>query len=837
MNKLLLNGKWNLTGNKINCIAEIPGDFHTALLKNNIITDPFYGFNEQDSLWVGKSDWIIERSFDYKAQKDYRAILEFTQADTFFTLFINEIEIGKGQNAFTRHRFDITDNLKEGNNTIKFIFDSAERRNKEIYDNLPYPVPGMKYDVYSPHRNMSRKCQCNGGWDWGPCIMVSGIYGDIFIDYVKDGLFDYAEIFYHKNNTKWDCTIKVSYEAFSEMEKEFNFSISGQDLKTLSKNQKFNLHKGKNLLETTLTVENPWVWKTSGELKEEGLQENIIYDLNISDKENQITKKICFNTLKAVSEKDFDEGKEGRSIYFENNGRRIFAKGSNWIPVDNFPSRFTYERYYDLLKSAVDSNQNCMRVWGGGYYENEAFYDICDRLGIIVWQDMMFACALYPMTTDFLKEVHDEIEYQISRLQSHACIGIWCGNNENFGALNWFKESNENRVRYLVDYDRLYNGLIGPVIKELDPSRIYWPSSPCSGPDDFADNWHSDNMGDMHYWSVWHERKDKEAYCSIRPRFVSEFGYESFPSLNCIKSFSQPEDWNFTSRLMEYHQRSPSGNSIILENFTRYFRFPEGFANMIYLSQVQQAVAIKTAVDWWRSLKPHCMGSLVWQLNDIWPGPSWSSLEYSGKWKLLQYEEKKFFENVYMPAFIKDGELHVSVCNDIKEKINYKIQISFLNYEDGKKIEKDINIESCLNGDETNEVFVKKVCELSNAATSSYFIYVSMTANSSNNTFYSDNTVFPGVYKHAQLQQSNIKSTITKSGKKQYEIILSSDVPSFFVSLDTVDISGRFSTNMITLLPGKQEKIVFTTDEDLDVDQISEELMIFDLYESSREKK
>ncbi|MCR4741477.1 MAG: glycoside hydrolase family 2 protein [Treponema sp.] len=839
MTKFSLNGSWNLSANDINTKANIPGDFHTALMENGYIKDPFYGFNEKDQLWVGQSDWILERTFDYKKRENYKSILNITFADTFFTLFINNKEVGKGNNTFALYRFDISDFLIDGKNTIKFLFESPEKRSMEIARKLPYPVPYMKYDVFSPDRNMARKCQCNGGWDWGPCVMVSGIYQDIYIEEVADGLFNNPLITYSHKNDEWTAHITISFDSFFDITKEFKISISADDFPTVEKKINQKIIKGKNSFKVDLKVKNPSLWKTSGELKEAGLEENTIYKLKIwtedsFGQEKQITKNIVFNSLKAISKVDKIDGKEGRSIYFENNGRKIFAKGSNWIPVDCFPSRFTYQRYYDLLKSTVDANQNCLRVWGGGYYEFEDFYDICDRLGIIIWQDCMFACSLYPVTQDFINQVEEELDYQIPRLQSHACIGLWCGNNENYGAMNWFPESNKNRVRYLVDYDRLYNGVIGKKIKEIDPSRIYWPSSPCAGPDDYADNWHEDIKGDMHYWSVWHERKDKEAYMSIKPRFVSEFGYESFPSLNCINSFAEKKDWNFTSKLMEYHQRSPSGNSIILENFSRYFSFPNGFENMVYLSQVQQAIAIKTAVDYWRSLKPRCMGALVWQLNDIWPGPSWSSLEYSGKWKLLQYEEKKFFENLYMPLYIKDGILYCNITNDLSKDVKAEISIRFLSFADGKDLSKEIKLSCQLAADKTENIYSQKV---SKEDAGNYFIYACMKAkDSSGKEYFVDNTIFPEVYKHCNIEKAQIKCNVSKKAAKSFEIRLSTDKPAFFVSLDTLKNLGRFSDNLLNLLAEKEKVITFTSNEELSLEEFKADLRIYDLASSSLEK-
>ena len=537
--------------------------------------------------------------------------------------------------------------------------------------------------------------------------------------------------------------------------------------------------------------------------------------------ELSITKNICFSSLRVVCEDD----DIGRSLYFENNGRKIFAKGSNWIPCDTMASRMTEERYKSLLQSAVDANQNIIRVWGGGIYEKEIFYDTCDKLGIIIYHDMMFACSTYPSTKEFLDEVRKELDYQIPRLQSHACIGLYAGNNEDFGAINWYEESKNNRTVYIMDYDRLNNGVVGAKIKELDPSRLFWPSSPSSGPDDYGDNWHSDNRGDMHYWSVWHEKMSFDAYLQIKPRFVSEFGYESFPSMDTIKTFAEEKDYNFTSKLMEYHQRSPIGNSIILENFSRYFRFPEGFRNMVYLSQVQQAIAIKTAVEWWRSLKPNCLGSIYWQLNDIWPGPSWSSLEYSGKWKLLMYASKKFYEDIYLAFFPKDNKIYAYLCNDTNQDLHYQLTVKYLKF-DGTEYKKDATAKGSVTSDGNKEIFSE---EYSTKDATDYFIYGELTAtNIDGDEYIRDGTVFPGIYKHCDLADAKISCELEQKNKK-FEITVKSDYPAFFVSFDTEGLKGKFSENMFTLLPNKSKTVVYTPEEEIEVEDLKKALSIYDL--------
>lgn len=820
-----LKGTWELSGAEIKCKTYIPGDFHTTLLKEGIIKDPYYGFNEQEQLWVGKTAWTISREFDYRLVSGKKSILELTESDTCFTVFINGMKAGSGKNQFARHRFDVTHLLKNGKNFINIIFDSAEKVAEKIKETLPYPAPTMSYDVYSPNRNLIRKCQCHGGWDWGPCIMVSGIYGDIFIEQVSDGLFNNVLVNYsYDEENNWIVDITAEYESFVNKSKKFVFELF--DCNTEKKCIVQNVSAGKNKIKAIFSVNNPDTWMTSGELKEIGKRENILYKLKIQENVDciSISTKIAFSTLKAVSVKDYSNNKEGRSIYFINNKRKIFARGSNWIPTDSLPSKQIEKRYEDLLKSAVDANQNCIRVWGGGLYEKDFFYELCDKYGLIVWQDFMFACSTYPMTEDFVEEVKKELDFQIPRLQPHPCLGIWCGNNENFGALDWFEESRNNKIRYLVDYDRLYNGIIGKKVQEIDPNRLYWPSSPCSGPDDFADNWHSDNMGDMHYWSVWHEKKDKEAYMSIKPRFVSEFGYESFPSLDTIKSFAEEKDFNFTSKLMEYHQRSPSGNSIILENFARYFRFPNSFENMIYLSQVQQALAMKTAVDWWRSLKPHCMGALIWQLNDIWPGPSWSSLEYSGKWKLLHYEEKKFFDNITLPCYIKDQFLHVNICNESLTCVHGTIKINYIKF-NGEEYKTHETVDVIADSEITKEVTCFEI-----EKNSEYFIYVEFSGTDSDaKNFYITETLFPDVYKHCNLEKANILTNIEQENNI-FEITLSTEnVPAFFVSLDTVGIRGKFDTNMVTLIPEKKQTVYFESEKKITLRTFKKALKVYDL--------
>lgn len=354
---------------------------------------------------------------------------------------------------------------------------------------------------------------------------------------------------------------------------------------------------------------------------------------------------------------------EDSPFYFCINDRPVFCRGANWIPADALPGRISAESTRALLQSSVDANMNMLRVWGGGRYEPDSFYDTCDELGLLVWQDFMFSCNLYPSTPDFLDEVSLEVADVVERLHHHACLALWCGDNELVGALNWFPESIANRDRYLVAYDRL-NRTIESTLKATCPTASWWPSSPCSGYMNYGDAWHDDSSGDMHFWSVWHEGRNFEHYRDVHPRFCSEFGFQSYPSMSLIRGFADVEDFNIASPVLESHQKNAGGNARIAETMFRYFRFPVGFGNFVYLSQVQQGLAIRTAVDYWRSLKPHCMGALYWQLNDTWPVASWSSLDYGNNWKLLHYMAKRFFAPLRASLYPQVDTLELRLVND-----------------------------------------------------------------------------------------------------------------------------------------------------------------------------
>ncbi len=483
------------------------------------------------------------------------------------------------------------------------------------------------------------------------------------------------------------------------------------------------------------------------------------------------------------------------------NGRELFMKGANWIPCDAFESRQTAERYRSLLSSAAAANMNMIRLWGGGQFEHDAFYDACDELGILVWHDHMFSCAVYPVDGRFLSEVRNELRHQLRRLRDHASIALWCGDNECVGALNWFKETREDPAYYKAALMKRH-AVQEEMVAQFDPGRMFWPSSPCAGPGNFADNWKNDSQGDMHNWEVWHENRPFDAYYEYSPRFCSEFGYQSFPSLEVAETFATREQVLSRAPEFEWHQKNPGGNRRIRETMLRYFRPAKDVEAELLLSQFQQAMAIKMAVDGWRAQRPHCMGTLYWQLNDNWPVASWSSVEYGGKWKPLHYLAKRFYAPVSVVAQpdLADGKADVArgrvfAVNDTAETVEGELAVEYWTY-DGR-IARAEKTSVALPPDSSTAVgaFAKPA-----AGEPTFLVLTLKTAKGE-----SRNDWHFGFYRDMPLAQAKVTAEPTEKGLR-----VATDKPAFFVWANVRRARGEFDDNAFTLLPGRPRSLAFS---------------------------
>ena len=651
---LQLNEGWKIgfEGNEI--ALPVPGDIHSALLAAGIIDDPYWRDNETKLDWVHEATWTARKSFHLDRIDAGYYTLGFESVDCLTGVHVNGTKVGLGESQFLRHDFDVTALLQEGENIIEVRFLSNTLEAAERAENSEIPTPYMAANSRIGHLNFLRKTQCHGGWDWNIALSPLGFYGDITLRHTQ--AVRLGDVSVRQRHAHGAVTLEVTLHAvaFHAASVEAKLEVDGQQVTAT-----LEALPGENAVTLSAHIDSPRLWWPAGHGKQE------LYAVSVFLAGETREFRVGLRQIELLTDKD----EIGNRFAFRVNGREIFMKGANWIPGDALPARATPAAIRDLLVSAVDANMNMLRVWGGGQYEADWFYALCDELGLMVWQDFMFACNLYPAhNRHWLELVRKEARYQLRRLSRFACVALWCGDNELVGALKWYDESRKDRDRYLAIYDRLNHALEEAVDAEKT-GVPFWPSSPSVGRLNFGDGWHVDTSGDMHFWDVWHSAKDFEHYRTVKPRFCSEFGFQSFPSMRVIESFSAPEDRNVSSAVMDVHQRNEGGNSRIVETIARYFRFPDRFEDMVYLSQIGQGLAMKSAIEFWRANKPRTMGTLYWQLNDTWPVASWASLEYGGGWKAMHYLARRFYADVLVTAQPEPatGDIVLLAVSDLAE--------------------------------------------------------------------------------------------------------------------------------------------------------------------------
>ena len=655
MNEIKLNDNWILkcTETGASYTTDVPGSVFATLLDNGVMQDPFYRENEDLVEEYALRSYVMTKTFDVgKEFLNEKAIrLECDGIDTFSEIYINNTFVANTENMFLKYVFDIKKYLIEGENTIVVKIDSALRRLAEYREE--------KGSIGAGDFAIFRKAHYMFGWDWGPSITDMGIWRPISIKgYSEPRISDvYVKQEHSINNVSLDVEIDIEHflEPNYELETEVFFN---EELIASSKE-----------FEPTFTISNPELWWPVGYGKQPlyYVRVSVYIDGKVID---CTEKRVGLRTITIRQEED----KWGESFEFIVNGIPVFIKGGNYIPEDNIINRITREKTAKLIQDCVDVNFNCIRVWGGGYYLEDHFYDMCDEQGILVWQDFMYACAIYPPTIEFEENIKKETIYQLKRLRNHTSIALWCGNNE-CEAL-WLEEwggfkgqyTPENRRGYL----RVFEIILPDLVDKYSSNTFYWPSSPTS--DGMFGDTNGDKKGDVHCWYVWHSREPIEFYRSTYYRFVSEFGFQSFPNIKTIKGFTLPEDRNIFSPVMEKHQKNPSANGKILQYLSDTYRYPKDFDNLVYLSQILQYDAVKCGVEHWRRNRDRCMGAIYWQINDCWPVASWASIDGEGRWKPLHYGAKKFFAPITTSCYAEKGNVYGAVVNDTLEEFNGKIK-------------------------------------------------------------------------------------------------------------------------------------------------------------------
>lgn len=616
--------------------ATVPGSVYNDLIENKLMDNPYYRDNELKALKLMDYDYEYLKVFDVDEEFIMcdSVLLHFNGLDTLADIYFNGYLISSVNNMHRTWQFNIKEYLKIVNNELKIIFHSPTKFIETAY--RQNPIEGSSDAMKGfPHL---RKAHCMFGWDWGPRLPDAGIWRDVKLLGIKSGSFDNIYITQeHKEgvvylNFRVDIKLPNKNNTF-RFSRDDEIIANGFNYKVTITSPDKKVKIFYNSV-SKITIENPMLWWPNG-YGDQNLY-NILVEL-IKNKEvvDKWENKIGLRTL-TISRK-CDE--YGESFAHEINGIEIFAMGADYIPEDNILSYVNKERTYNLLKQCKDVNFNVIRVWGGGNYPSDDFYDICDEMGFIVWEDFMFACAVYELSEEFEENVKQEFIDNIRRIRHHACLGLWCGNNEMEQFMEYELWTKNKKLK--GDYIKLYEYIIPKVLKEEDPQTFYWPSSPSSGGS--FDNPNDENRGDVHYWDVWHGNKPITEYRKFFFRYVSEFGFQSFPSLKTIEGFTKAEDRNIFSYVMEKHQRNQSANGKIMNYMEQTFLYPTSFENLLYASQLLQAEAIRYGVEHFRRNRGRCMGTIIWQLNDCWPVSSWSSIDYYGRWKALHYYEKRFF--------------------------------------------------------------------------------------------------------------------------------------------------------------------------------------------------
>lgn len=809
---LNLNGAWQVapSGGGAWLPATVPGCIHTDLLAAGKIPNPFYRDNEQKVQWVGETNWIYRRSFEVSAADlaHDRVFLRCEGLDTFTTIRVNGRELARTDNMFRTWEFDAKPVLRPGTNIIEVLFESV----------LPYMkqhnAERTLYEWSGPHeptgRAWVRKEPCNFGWDWGPVLITCGIWKNIgLVMFDEARLADVAVLQDLANKPRAKLTIQIAAETTRATALQAVVHVT-QDHRHIAQSM-VELMDGKATAD--LTINDPQLWWPNG------MGQQPLYEVRVDllganhERLDSFKKRIGLRTVELLP------ADETHSIRFAVNGVPFFAKGANWIPADPFANRVTPEKLRRYIADAAAVNMNMLRFWGGGYYEEDALYDACDELGILVWADCKFACSSYPAFDNaFMESVRQEIRDNVRRLRHHPSIAVWCGNNEI--SLMTKPEWSTNSMGK-ADYDKLFSGLIAGEVRALAPQALYVPGSP--------------EVGDLHYWQVWHGGKSFDAYRSLNG-FMSEFGFQSFPEPRTVAAYTAPEDrTSLHAPIMDWHQRSAGdGNKKITDLMERYFRPAKDFDSGLWLSQILQGYGIKTGAEFWRQNMPKSMGCIYWQYNDCWPVASWSSVDYYGRWKALHYMARRFYAPVLVSGLenITNKTVAIYVTSDL-----LKTSVGRLTWEVTSPQGKTL-----ANGNETIDLAAQsshrvKQLDLHDLAgkyaASNLLVWLKLEVQGQPVSENLVTLVFP---KELPLIDPHLKPVIEKAGD-QFRVTLTAEAPALWAWLSLKDMDATCSDNFNHVRPGSPLEIMVKPSHPMTEAEFTAALQVRSLFDTYNAKR
>jgi beta-mannosidase len=787
--------------------ATVPGDVHLDLLANKKITDPFFRDNEAKLQWIEKESWEYRLSFEVTP-----ALLAHSNVDLVFEgldgaaeVSVNGAKLLSAGNSFRVWRVPAKSHLHTGMNLLSVIFTSPIKAAAEIAAGDPWQ-PRSKVEA----KTYLRKPAYEYGWDWGPRFVTSGIWKPVRIEaWDKARIADFAirQRDVSKDVAHLDVEVEIEAASVTNADVIVTYWGSGEPMAgmQLAIPVHITLHAGQNIIDLPIEIRQPKLWYPAG------YGEQRLYNFDaavLTNSETVESRSVKTGLRSIVLHRELD--KWGRSFEFLVNGIPVFAKGADVIPFDSFPNRVTTANYRRILQSARDANMNMIRHWGGGYYESDEFYAICDELGIMVWQDFMFGNDWQPGTYAFKQNIEAEAEDQVRRLRNHPSIVIWCGNNETESAFGWAPRPGlpaDVKFQIWQDYLTEFSGILPRVVARMNPETPYWPSSPSADYEPLSDHYQS---GDQHDWSVWHGRVPFSEYEKHHWRFVTEYGFQSFPEMRTVESFTQPEDrTGIFTPVMLAHQKNNEGNSLIRDYTNKDYPAPKDFSSFLYVSQVLQAEGIKIGAEHFRRLRPETMGSIFWQLNDCWPVASWSSIDYFGRWKALQYYARRFYAPILVSPHVEDGALKVYIVSDKVKSEPATLRVRLMDFEGKVLLEESQKVQVA---PLASKVYLdwplKKLTDAGAADTSRVFVVAELTAGS---VQISRNIVYLAPTKGVHLKPAQLK-IVTTGAKDSYRIHISSPVLARSVYLSFGDLDVQVSDNYFDLLPGETAEIkVFGT--------------------------
>lgn len=799
--------------------AQVPGTVHQDLIAHDKLPDPFYGMNEQKIQWVEKEDWLYRTSFVLTEEQLHHegVYLVFEGLDTYADVFLNGSLLLKADNMFVGYRVPVKSVLRKGENKLVVRFRSPIREAMPQWESN-----GFDYQADNDHYPQklsifTRKAPYSYGWDWGIRMVTCGIWRPVYLQFADRAVVE--DYFVHQQSVSAE---RVEVDNRLEINNISNhtqqavvrvtYSYTGEPDKNVE--QTVELQPGLNHISLPVTVERPHLWMPNGW----GEPALYMFEASVSVDGQVVSQKshqIGLRSIRVVQEED----KDGQSFYFEVNGVPMFAKGTNLIPSDALLPRVTRQRYSRLLEDVQSSNMNMIRVWGGGIYEDDAFFEEADRRGILVWQDFMFACTTYPHDPAFLRRVEAEAEYNIRRLRNHASLAMWCGNNEIYEGMRYWgwkeKYSPEVYQQMQEGYDILFRQLLPQKVKEFDPGRFYLEGSPLEANWGRPESW---KVGDSHNWGTWYGQKPFESLDKEIPRFMSEYGFQAFPEMKTIRTFASPEDYELESPVMNAHQKSTIGNALIKKTMSLYYPVPEKFEDLVYVGLVLQGHGMRRGMVAHRRNRPYCMGSLPWQLNDSWPVVSWSAIDYYGNWKAMQYHTRRAFAPVLVDAIRQGDKLRFYVLSDRLQTEKVTLHLALTDFQ-GKVIHRH-RVEGMLPVN-ASEVFFEQDWQKAFEGWDTTASFIRMTLKGADGReVLSDEVFYPVHPKEQRLPRAEISCRKVKKGGV-VELTLKSRVLARDVFVEVPLQGARFSDNFFDLLPGETKRITVSSADGTPLEDVS----------------